>query len=393
RERIIGTLGFYDPMLNLTLQWNSSEQPNTSILDAGQGIPTRIFKRWVFNTSLNQNVPGGGALTVDFNNDRFTTNSAFNFINPQYGADFGITFTQPLWKGFLETQTERQIKIFNLDTEISDRQFEQRVSEVIQQVENQYWELVFAIENYEARRHSLQLALIQYENNQRRVEIGVMAPIEITASRAEAAAREQEMIQSEVQIINAQNALKHLLAPDPQASIWNVTLLPTDQPVVQDVTVTLEEAINTALQRRPELDQIRLRLSQNEVDRAYFRNQGKPAVNLIAGLISTGTSGEVFMSQLADLDGDGVPETPVGQVPNPNSPFYGNFSDAWSQAFGYNYLTYNVGLNVQIPIRNRTSEAQLAEVAITERQLRSEERRVGKELRYRRRASTRQRSS
>lgn len=371
RMRVFGTKGFYDPVLSFSLGWNSAERPNTSILDAGQGIPTTINKNWTFNTQVDQNVVGGGALNLSFNNQRSSTNRSFTFINPQYGSSFAAQFTQPLWRGFRQTQTERQLKIYNLDLEISDSQFKQRVSEIIQRVENQYWELVYAIENYEARRRSLGLAIVQFRNNEKRVEIGVMAPIEITSSRAEVASREQEMIQSEVQIINAQNSLRSLLAPDPRASLWSMSIIPTEQPEAQELRIGLNEAIETALARRPELEQIHFQMEQNEVDRRYFRKNGKPAVNLRLGVTSTGTSGQVLGTRTIDQDGDGVPETTIPGVPLEDHPFYGNFSDAWGQSFGFDYLTYIAAVDVEIPLRNRSNEAQLAQVSINERQLNS----------------------
>ena len=152
---------------------------------------------FTFNTNLNQNVQGGGALRLTWNNGRSETNSQFFNVNPSFDTNFDISFTQPLWRGFgKKTATERQIKIANLDTEISDTQFKQRVVEIIQQVQNQYWELVYAIENHETQRKSVELAIVQHRNNQKRVEIGVMAPIEITSSHAEVATREQSLIQS-----------------------------------------------------------------------------------------------------------------------------------------------------------------------------------------------------
>ena len=148
----------------------------------------------------------------------------------------------------------------------------------MQQVQNQYWELVYAVEANETQRQSVELAAIQHENNRKRVEIGVMAPIEITSSQAEIARREQEMIQSEVQIISAQNALKRLLASDPGASIWNVVLIPTDVPQIEDVQISLVESIHTAIERRPELEQIQLQMEQNEVDRVTTKRMENPAL-------------------------------------------------------------------------------------------------------------------
>lgn len=368
RFRVLGTRGYYDPVLQLSFGWNSTKRPNTSILDAGARISTSIFKRWNFSSTLSQNLAWGSTLNLSFNSNRSTTNSAFTFMNPQFGSNLEVSWVQPLWRGFRETQTERQLKIYNLDTRISDLQFRQRVSEVIEQVQRQYWELVYAIENHEARRRSLELAVIQYRNNQKRVETGVMAPIEITSSRAEVATREQELIASEVQIINAQNGLKQLLALDPKAPIWGMSLIPTEKPEVQDVQVTLDEAIQMALERRPELEQLRLELEKTEIDRKFYRREGKPAVNLRLGLTSTGTAGKVFAQELIDADKDGVPETVLPNVPQPNAPFYGDFGKSWEQTFGFDYVSWVAAIDVEIPLRNRTNEAQLAQTALTERQ-------------------------
>ena len=359
RERIIDTKGFYDPVLDFRFGWQSNQFPNTSSLDAGRGILARDSTNLAFGSSVRQNVPGGGNFAFAFDNSRGNTNSTFRFINPSFGSSMDVSFVQPLWRGFLETPTDRQLKMYNLDTEITDSQFRQSVSQIVQQVERQYWELVFSIDNHETQRQSMQLAIIQYEDNVKRVEIGVTAPIEITSSRAEVATREQDMIQSEVLIINAQNALKRLLTPDPDASLWNLSMIPTDRPQIQNLRIGLGEAIQTALKRRPELEQIHLEMEKNEVDRSYLKKAGKPAVDLSFGLTSTGSSGQVFKV-------DQFTATPVLFQ---DHPLFGNFGNSFSQVFGFDFLSYGVFVDVQIPLRNRSNEAQLAQVSINERQM------------------------
>ena len=166
----------------------------------------------------------------------------------------------------------------------------------------------------------MELAIIQHENNRKRVRTGVMASIEITASRADVATREQELIQSEVQIITSQNGLKRHLAPDPTAPIWNLTLIPTQLPQVQDLAITLDEAIARAMENRPELEQNRLLREKVEVDREYYRQDGRPTVDLVASLTNTGRAGEIFGSEFVDTDGDGIPDTGLQNVPQPTNP-------------------------------------------------------------------------
>ncbi len=373
RESIVKTRGYYDPFLTFSVGWRSADVPTTSSIAAGN-VPVRTFQGFTWDSAFNQNIKGGGALTVSWNNGRDTTNSQFATINPTFSSDFNVQFKQPLWRGFQKTSTERQIKLASLDRNISDSDFKRQVANVVQQVQSQYWELVYAVENYETQRQSMELAIIQYRDNTKRVQIGVMAPIEITSSEAEVARREQTLIQSEVQIIRAQNSLKSLLAPDPQASLWNLTLIPLDKPELKDVNVTLQQAIDQAIATRPELDAMRLRLEKIEVDRQFYKRDGKPRVDLTANFGSTSAAGRVFGSDFTDLNGNGVPDPgePVFQVPNPNDPRFGNFTTAWGQAFGFDFVQWSVAADITIPLRNRSNDADLAMNRLSERQLLSQ---------------------
>ncbi len=363
RELMYGSKGYYDPIFNFAIGWNSSERPTTSILDAGESISTTISKRWTYSTDLSQNVKGGGNVGLQFNTAANATNSSFRYINPSYDSSLSINFTQPLWRGFRHTSVDRQLKLYNLDTRINESQFKMTVADVINQVQSQYWELVYAIQNHENRRQSLALAQVQLDNNRKKVDIGVLAPIEITSSKAEVATRNQELIASEVSITNALNTLKGHLAPDTGDNLWGQVIIPTEDPAVRDVNMTLDEAVGIALRKRPELEQISYQVAQNEVDREYYRNQGKPDVSLNAGLTSQGTSGIVY-----DTTGSGGGGFPgAGLEPLPNHPFYGKYGEAWSQVYGFDYLTYNFGLSVEIPIMNRSNKAQLAQIAISDR--------------------------
>jgi len=373
RERIISTKGFYDPILSFRVGYGSRETPSTRTLDAGSGIDVSTSNSLLFGTSLSQNVPGGGRATMNFSNSRQGSNDAFAVFDPYFGSNLNLTFTQPLWRGFRQTQTERQLKLYNLDSRISDSQFQDTVSRIVQQVQNQYWDLVFAIENHETGRQSMELAIVQHKNNQKRVEIGVMAPIEITKSRAEVARREQQMIRSEVQIIEAQNGLKRMLAPDPKATIWGLNVLPSDRPTERQVAITMDEAIARALERRPELEQVRLEMQKNEVDRKFAKNVSKPMFSIESSLTSNGTAGRVLKRNMIDTDGDGIPDQQGPGIPVPDAPFYGSFTKSIPGAFKFDYINYSVYLNVEMPLwRDRTNEANLAQIAINERKLNSQ---------------------
>lgn len=360
-QRIFATRGDYDPVLSFTTGWNSSEWPSTSILDAGRNIPTSLRRGFQLSSSVQQPVKGGGTLEMTLNNNRNSTNSAFSIINPNFESFFNFSFSQPLWRGFRQTQTERQLKLYNLDRHINESQFKERVSDIILRLQNEYWEMVSAIDNHETRRQSREQAVLQHELNKRRVAVGISAPMEISRTRAEVSKREQVTIQAEVQIAVRQNALKRLLTPDRSAPLWNLRLIPTDRPRIRPVDITLDEAIGQALKRRPELELLDLELEKNRVERDYYKKEGKPQINLRANVGSYGRSGQVFKN--VDLFGA------LTREPDPAHPFYGNFGTSMGQALGFDYISYGIFVDVEIPLRNRRNEGQLAETAINERRL------------------------
>lgn len=368
QERNTIARGFYDPVLSFTLGLESWNTPSTSVLTAGSGVETFTREGFTWSNSLQQNMRGGGRLNLAFNNSRSESNNTFSTINPQFGSDFTVSFIQPLWRGFRQTPTEHELKLVNLDSEITESQFKQRVSEIIQQVQNQYWELVYALEDHETRRRSMELAISQYENNRQRVQVGVLAPIEITSALAEVSIREQEMIQAEVQIVSAQNSLKQLLAPDPNHSIWYMGLIPIDSPEPQDIQIDMEEAIRIALSQRPELEQIRLELEKNKIDREYLIQEGKPVVNLRANFGSTGRSGVVFKTVRVDLDGDRIPDMQQS-MRDPSNPSFGNLLGAMWQTVGHDFINWGVFADIEIPLFNKSSEGQLAQARINQNRL------------------------
>ncbi len=346
RETILNAQGFYDPVLRFTVGWEDSTSPTTSDLDAG------MSDRFTWTTNYSQQLPTGGNYTLALNNSRRSDNNAFTRLNPAFSSSFSVDVRQPLWRGFRETNTERRIKVANLSKEIDDLQFEQRVAEVIQSVQNQYWELVFAIDNYETQRQSMELAIIQHTNNQKRVRIGVSAPIAITTSRAEVASREQSMISSEVNIITAQNRLRRLLSSDPDATIWNLTLLPTDAPATPQITMGIREAIDIGLRNRPELQQIQKQLEQNEVERKFFKRELRPNIDLRFNYTSAAVSGD----QITLDDDDNRIVTPLG-----------NLGNSLFDVFKFDANSWAIFADISIPLGNRSNKANLAQVAINER--------------------------
>jgi outer membrane protein len=353
--------GYYDPVVGFNVGLNSSDSPATSVLQGG--LASENNRAATFQPSLQQNLPAGGTFQLLFNNFRNTTSNAYTFVNPLFGSSFDVNYVQPLWRGFRQNAADRQIRLIRLENRISESQFHLRLADIIEQVRNQYWNLVGAIDQYEVRRASQALAIRQYENTRQRAQNGLLTPVAVTSARAEVALCEQQVLQAELAINSAENGLKQLLAPDPKSQLWRISLIPLDRPGLQTVSITLDDAIRTALDRRQELKQLQFQSMQNDVDRGYFSNGTKPRVDLSTNFGSIGRAGTVFIPTVI-----GGSDT---RVVDPSHPGYGGLRTAWGQVFGLDFLHWGASLTMELPLRNRTAEAELAQAKIKQKQLES----------------------
>ena len=359
RQRLVATGGFYDPSLSLASSLGQATNPLTAATGDPR-VPGETIHSSGFGPTVRQNIVGGGALSAGVTNSFSQTSSLVPSVNPSFSSVFNASVTQPLLRGFIRTSTDRQVRNGRIDVDISDVLYRQRVTQVLQQVLNQYWELVFATESYEARRQSRNLAVAQYESTRLRIQAALLAPVALTAARAEIASRDRDMLQAEVQIINAENNLKLLLSDDPSSPVWGTEIVPTDRPDPGETPLSLEEALTLARKQRPELEQIRLQVAQNETDRKFYDWERKPTVNLTAGLVSSGKSGTVYQ-RLTE-----------GRVPDPANPSFGGYQSSWRQVFGFDFLAWSASLNVQVPLRNRAADSQMEQVRIAQTRLQTQ---------------------
>ncbi len=354
RQRVFQVHGEYDPIAIVGVGLRSREQPNTRLDNISRGGNSNNFSTGYWNLGFRQNLPTGGAFQVDWNSGRSSTNQSFALFDPQYNADLTVGFTQPLFRNFKTDQTRANIKLYNLDIDINDSQFKQRVTNTIAQIQSLYWDLVYAIRDYDIKRESVELAQIQLKNNKKKVEIGTLAPIGITEARAEVASREQEMIASEEAIYTVQNNLRNLLSNDRNADIWRQTIVPTESADFREVQVEMNQAIDTALANRPELEQLQLNLAKNDISYQQDLNQKKWQLDLVGSFGSVGVAGPQTLGP--------------GGTPTIDPQFVGGIGNSYQQLFNSGFLNWVVGVNLEIPLKNRRIESALAQRKIERRQ-------------------------
>jgi HAE1 family hydrophobic/amphiphilic exporter-1 len=385
--------GIYDPTFTTSFFYDRRKAPVASILAGGQdgGLLTDNLTG---NATLSQRLrQHGGLLQGTFNNDRATTQNQFNSLNPQFTSTLNVSFTQPLMKNRETDPARRQIKLAKKRLDISDSQFRQRAIEIIAQVQRSYWDLVFARRDREIKSESVDLARTQLEHNQRLVEAGTLAPADIISARVELERRNDEAEAAIDAIQRAENALKALMLQPDKAEMWNSELVPVEQPQIDsNVGLPLEDATRLALQNRPEMEQFRMRSELNKIDSEFFRDQTKPQVDFFISYGAIGLAGKERIegnfftaSSAATTDrinqlirfanGQANPPNPLIQllpvstsIPIPGFLIGGN-GQSLGNLFKNEFRTWRVGVNISLPIGNRTAEANLGRSLAEARQI------------------------
>src|SRR5215471_12545597 len=358
--------GFYDLSSAASIGFRNSITPTSSTISGGNNSGTLTAKSLFYNFTTSKNFEQtGGNLFVELDNSRNRSSSIFSGLNPTFNSSLTFTYTQPLLRNFSLDATRRNIKVAKKSLDISDSQFRQRVIEIINQVQRAYWDLVFAIQNEKIARDSVDLAKTQLDNNRKMVEAGTLAPIELRSTEAQLETAKGNVIVALQGITTAENALKILLLKDPNDRMWNSEINPTDQPDKSEVKFDLEESTRLALKNRPELEQMRLLTEQKEVDIKFFKSQLKPQLDFIAAYINTGLAGSAVTA--VDVGGGGSTIPPR---------FMGGFGQALKNLFGQDFRTYQVGVQLSFPWRNRTAKANLGRSLAEQRQLDARQRQL-----------------
>ena len=340
--------GYYEPILNSLVTQNSAARPGSNAFSGGQSVDTDALN---YNFGATQNVPTGGDLRLDFTNRRTNTNSVFESFNPSFNSNLNLSYNQPLLKNFRTDSRRTQIKVAKKNREISDVTFRQTVVNTVASVKQSYYDLLYAIDNLEAQRKSLSLAGKLLEENQIKVRVGTMAPLDVVQAESEHASREEAVIVAEAAVAEAEDALKRAIFNTNDPAMWETRIVPVERPTAEPFRVDLEAAILAALGKRTDMTAARKRLESAEYNVEYARNQLLHTVNLVAGYGTTGIGGT-----FVEREGLGGPI--IRTVP-------GGFGDALSDVFGRNFPTWTLGFNFAYPIFNRQADAAAARARIS----------------------------
>jgi outer membrane protein TolC len=341
----------FDPFLSGTLDIEQTTQPQTSPF---AGVAQLNTHTGVGNFTYNQGFATGANLSVGYNNNRGTTNSTFSALSPQLSSNFRATVSQPLLQGFGWSLNKRNITIAKNNREITDVAFRQQVISTVVQIQNIYWDLVNAYETVKVNQESVALAEKTLSDNRKQVEIGTLAPIEVVRAQSQVAANKQQLIVAQTNLQLQQLLIKNAVSRnlvDP--TLAGAPVIPTDTMVVPAVepVVPIDDLVNDALSHRPELAQSRIDLTNREINNRALKNGLLPSVNLFAFYGASAVGGDQNAAATCGVSNNTSFCTPPNTFPSRS------FGGTFSNLFDSSAPDKGVGVQLTIPIRNRTAQA------------------------------------
>jgi outer membrane protein len=354
--------GAFDPYVELDVNAARSQSPKISSIQSSDSKQQRL------NGFLGGLLATGATYQLGWTNSRNDSEiPGITLINPTYSSSLAASATQPLLRNFGRGVNTRLIVQARISRDISAWDFVRSVQATIQNVENAYWDLVYAQENLLSKQESLARASDLNRITKIKIDVGALAPIDIVQTEVTIAQREQDIILAEGLIGDAQDRLKRLLNVG-SAADWNRPIVPTDRPTDEAMTIDLDAGLRTALETRPEVKQAVSDIESKKISLAYSHNQLLPKLDL-SGSYGYGGLG----AQKAQLESCSINNVSVDQcVANGGvvvtTPFNANYVDALYQVRGRDFPSWSVGLSLNIPIGNRTARANKA-AALTDVEL------------------------
>jgi outer membrane protein TolC len=307
------------------------------------------------NYGLSQNFRwGGGSFAVAFNNNRQAQSDAFAIRNPALNANLSAAFAQPLLRNFRIDGTRTQLKVTQINQRISETSLRGTITRTLVNVRNAYWDLVYAIQALEVAERSLTLATRLVEDNQVRVEVGALAPLDVVTAQAEEATRRQTLAGAAAARRTAELTLKRLIVNGTDDPLWNAQIEPIDRATYSDTPVDVAAAVRRALMSRTDLETARRQLESNEISLRSLTDQQLPALDLTASYGLAGIGGPQFIRQ-------GLGGTITDVIPS-------GFSNALGLIANRRAPTWNFGLSLSYPIGASPAEANTARARLQQRQ-------------------------
>jgi len=352
-----------DPVIVGNVRWDHTADPQNSTFLGN--IRSLNANTSIADFGLQQGFSTGGFFEFGWNNTRQRVNNPLFTYNPAIASSFGLTFTQPLLRGFGPAVNRRYIRIGQNNRKVADYVFRQQVIATVSGVVRIYWDLASLNEDVRVRREAVVSSEQLLADTRNQVETGTAAPIDLTRAQAELSRRRRDLSVAQSLVRQQETVLKDFLTRSRLDSVLSsapVTLTDRLAMPAQEPIEPLDDLVQRALKLRPDVAQARIQIVNSEISLQGSKSALRPSVDLVATTSNNGLAGRPNAFALTPSLGSSI-------LPAPGVPgLTGGYGDALSQLFSRDFPDYGVGVQLTIPLRNRTARADVVRDQLTVRQ-------------------------
>jgi outer membrane protein TolC len=349
--QIAGFQNQFQPVLASTVGQRDLFQLPTRTINGG----TRVNQATTtYNASMTQEVPFfGGSYSLSWSNQRVASSDALATRNPLYTTGLVASYVQPILRGFKTDNLRQQLAISVINRDISEESARATVAQTLANVRNAYWDLVFSQSAVDVARRALELADKLVEDNQARVEVGTLAPLDIVQAQAEAATRRQNLAAAEATAQTAELALKRFIVSGTDDPMWRQTIRPVDLPSIEPPPTDVEGAVRRALAERTDILNARKGLDTSDINIKYYKDLAMPALDITTSYGAQGLGGPELVRA-----GSGIDSQTTGQL------IPGNYGQALSLLRNLDYPNWNFSVTLSYPVFGSQATAQHARARV-----------------------------
>ncbi|GAC1428696.1 MAG: hypothetical protein NVS1B11_11220 [Terriglobales bacterium] len=366
----------FDPIITGTLQEDHSRSECSSSFCNPSGT---VQNTGTANFAYQQGFQWGTNMSVGFTNSRISTNNPFTTISPGLNSGFKFQLSQHLLQGFGFLPNTRLIQITKNNREISDVAFRLQIITTVDQIENMYWDLVFAYEDVRVQQEAIAFAQKTLSDNQKQVQIGSLAPIEVVRAQNTVATEQQALTKAQTNLDLQQLLMKNALSrnlQDPLLADAEVIPTSTMQLPEQEAIVPTQDLVNDALSHRAELAESRIDMANRDINHRALRNAMFPSLDLFAYYGGSGIGGD---QSIYSTCGTGFAPTGFCNLPG-KTPSRG-YGDTLNQLVNSSAPDKGVGLTLNIPLRNREAQSLQVRSELEYRQAQMRQQQIENQIR------------
>jgi outer membrane protein TolC len=360
----------FDPVLTSTLQLDKNDTESVSVFSP---VPVVGQNTYTANFAYAQGFQWGTSIAAGFNNSHITSNNPTSLLTPELSSNFQFKITQNLLQGFGSLPNLRFVRIAKNNREISDVAFRLQIITTVDQIEDMYWDLVYAYENVRVQEEALTYAQKALDDSKKQAQVGTVPPIQVVSAQSTVSTDEQNLILAqnnlELEKLLMKNAVSRSIE-DPMLAEADVIPTTTMQIPQEEAVIPTQDLINEALAHRAELVESRIDLNSRDLSSKAVRNAMLPTLDAFAYYGGSGVGGNVNPLLMPPTCNPAVSTCFNGTTAPP--PFANGgpvgYGGTLNQLVNGTAPDKGVGLTLSIPLRNREAQANQVRAELEYRQ-------------------------